>query len=167
MEENIQEAAIAKAEKKENIKDATEVRVLLKIKKSTKNATIPTFAYAGDACFDLYAATSVEIPPKQAREVILGIASEIPEGYEVQIRPRSGLAFKDDLQVHPGTIDSGYRGDWVVKVFNHSNHMYVITLGDRIAQGALRSVPRIQIQEVSRLLPSPRGERGIGSSGKN
>lgn len=152
-------------EKQLEVKIADEP-VVLKIKRLTNKAKVPAFFYPGDACFDLYAAQSVEIPPHQSAEVMLGIASEFPDGYEVIIRPRSGLAFKDDLQTHPGTIDSGYRGQWVVKVFNLSTRLYVINLGDRIAQGALRPVPKIAIVETDRLGPSARSEKGIGSSGK-
>lgn len=141
--------------------------LVLRFKKLTKNSTLPSFAYPGDACFDLYSAMTVEIPARQSAEVGLGIASEVPSGYEVVIRGRSGLAVNSDIMVHIGTIDSGYRGPWVVKLFNLSNKRFVVGIGDRIAQGALRLAPAVEIVEAVRLTPSPRGERGLGSSGMN
>ncbi len=139
--------------------------VVLKIKRLTTVAKLPTFAHPGDACFDIYAGQDVVVPAKGYATVPTGIASEIPVGYEVVIRPRSGLAFDHGLQVHPGTIDSGYRGEWLVQVYNHSHTSYLIQTGERIAQGALRSVPQVEIEEVKELSESERGERGFGSSG--
>lgn len=139
--------------------------VVLKIKRLTTVAKLPTFAHPGDACFDIYAGQNVVVPAKGYATVPTGIASEIPEGYEVVIRPRSGLAFDHGLQVHPGTIDSGYRGEWLVQVYNHSHTSYLIQEGERIAQGALRIAPRVEIEEVDKLSDSVRGERGFGSTG--
>lgn len=139
--------------------------VVLKIKKLTTIAKLPTFAHPEDACFDIYAGQDIVVPAKGYATVPTGIASEIPVGYEVVIRPRSGLAFDHGLQVHPGTIDSGYRGEWLVQVYNHSHTSYLIQTGERIAQGALRSVPQVEIEEVKELSESERGDRGFGSSG--
>lgn len=139
--------------------------VVLKIKKLTTIAKLPTFAHPEDACFDIYAGQDIVVPAKGYATVPTGIASEIPVGYEVVIRPRSGLAFDHGLQVHPGTIDSGYRGEWLVQVYNHSHTSYLIQTGERIAQGALRSVPQVEIEEVKELSESERGERGFGSTG--
>ena len=139
--------------------------VTLKIKRLTTVAKVPTFAHPGDACFDIYAGQDVVIPSKGYAAVPTGIASEFPPEYEVVIRPRSGLAFNHGLQVHPGTIDSGYRGEWLVLVYNHSHSSYLVQEGERIAQGALRPIPKVEIEEVEELSDSERGELGIGSTG--
>jgi dUTP pyrophosphatase len=140
-------------------------KVELKIKRLTTVARVPKFAHSDDACFDIYAGQDVVVPAKGYATVNTGIASEIPVGYEVVIRPRSGMAFNYGIQVHPGTIDSGYRGEWLIQVYNHSHASYLIKTGDRIAQGALRPVPQVEIAEVEKLADSERGERGIGSTG--
>ncbi len=140
-------------------------RVALKVKRLTTIAKLPTFAHLNDACFDIYAGQDVVVPAKGYAKVPTGIASEIPEGYEVIIRPRSGLAFEHGLQVHPGTIDSGYRGEWLVQVYNHSYASYLVSAGERIAQGALRPIPIVNIEEVDDLEESSRGEGGFGSTG--
>ncbi len=140
-------------------------KVTLKVKRLTTVAKLPSFAHPNDACFDIYAGQDIVVPGKGYISVPTGIASEIPEGYEVVIRPRSGLAFNHGLQVHPGTIDSGYRGEWLVQVYNHSYISYLINAGDRIAQGALRPIPVVEIKEVNDLEESSRGDGGFGSTG--
>jgi dUTP pyrophosphatase len=140
--------------------------VTLKIKRLRSNVKLPAFKSKGAACFDLYSPTILVIPPRQAATIPLGIASEIPEGYEVVIRTRSGHAFDFSLQVHLGTIDSDYRGEWMVKVFNHSSAPYVVREGERIAQGALREVPKVEIVEVDELSKTERGTGGFGSTGR-
>jgi len=97
-----------------------------------------------------------------------GIYLEIPEGYEVQVRSRSGLAVKYGLMVlnSPGTIDSGYRGEVKVILKNHDHHSYDVKKGDRIAQLVMASVVRAEIEEVIELSETERNEGGFGSTGK-
>lgn len=97
-----------------------------------------------------------------------GIKAEIPEGYEIQIRPRSGLAYKFGITVlnAPGTIDADYRGDIGIILFNASGENFMINPGDRIAQAVLNKFERIEWEETSNLSETDRGEGGFGSTGK-
>ncbi|WP_017873238.1 dUTP diphosphatase [Candidatus Caldatribacterium saccharofermentans] len=140
--------------------------VVIRFKRLTERARLPQFAYEDDACFDLFSPCDLTIPPGESAVVDLEIASEFPTGYEVVIRPRSGMGIRHGIMIHPGTIDAGYRGSWVVRLFNFGTAPYRICQGDRIAQGALREVPRVRIVETSTLSPTQRGERGLGSTGR-
>uniref|UniRef100_A0A7V3YG93 dUTP diphosphatase n=2 Tax=Candidatus Caldatribacterium californiense TaxID=1454726 RepID=A0A7V3YG93_9BACT len=140
--------------------------VVIRFKRLTERARLPRFAYEDDACFDLFSPCDLIIPPGESAVVDLEIASEFPPGYEVVIRPRSGMGIRHGIMIHPGTIDAGYRGSWVVRLFNFGTAPYRIFQGDRIAQGALREVPRVRIVEASTLSPTQRGERGLGSTGR-
>lgn len=103
------------------------------------------------------------------RLVPLGVKMEIPVNWEVQIRPRSGLAVKHGITVlnTPGTVDSGYRGEWMVLLMNCGHVPFYINPGDRICQGVLCEVPKFEIVEVFAVGDSERGENGFGSSGVN
>lgn len=140
--------------------------VVIRFKLLTERAKLPRFAYDDDACFDLFSPCDVTIPPGKSAVIDLEIASEFPLGYEVVIRPRSGMGIRHGIMIHPGTIDAGYRGSWVVRLFNFGDAEYHIHQGDRIAQGALREIPKVRIVEASTLSPTERGERGLGSTGK-
>jgi dUTP pyrophosphatase len=96
-----------------------------------------------------------------------GLALAIPEGYEIQVRPRSGLAFKHGITVPntPGTIDSDYRGELLVLLINHGMHDFTIARGDRIAQIVLAPVVRAVWDEVEQLETTDRGAGGLGSTG--
>ncbi|MEN3186299.1 MAG: dUTP diphosphatase [Atribacterota bacterium] len=142
------------------------MEVVIRFKRLTERAYVPRFAFSDDACFDLFSPVNVSIPPGESVTIDLEIASEFPRGYEVTLRPRSGMGIKHGIVIHLGTIDAGYRGSWVVRLFNLGKETYQIQQGDRIAQGALRVVPRVKIVETSHLSPSERGERGLGSTGK-
>jgi len=119
-----------------------------------------------DACFDLFSPIEDIVPPQKSIIIDLEIASEFPPDHEVVLRPRSGLGIKKGIMIHIGTIDSGYRGSWVVRLFNLSDQSYFIYAGDRIAQGALRKIPRINIIESDELSTSIRGTNGLGSTGR-
>lgn len=95
-----------------------------------------------------------------------GVAFEIPEGYEMQIRGRSGLAFKHNIEVHRGTIDSDYRGTVKVKLYNLGNEPVVLRKGDRIAQGVIQPVVKAKFETVSELSETDRGTGGFGSTGR-
>lgn len=138
----------------------------IKIKKLHDNAVIPSYQSAGAAGFDLYACESVCIAPCSVGRVPLGIAIEIEEGFEVQVRSRSGLALRGISVLNsPGTIDSDYRGELQVILMNHSNEPFNVQIGDRIAQGVLARVCQAEFVQTQILCPSERGEKGFGSTG--
>ena len=135
---------------------------------------LPAYATPGAAGLDLQAS----LPPEQRREgltlapgaralVPTGLALEIPEGFEVQVRPRSGLALRHGLTLlnTPGTIDSDYRGEVGVILVNLGQAPVTIAHGDRIAQMVLAPVARVAWEEGQALAPSARGEGGFGSTG--
>ena len=140
----------------------------VKIKKIHEDAVIPKYQKEGDAGFDLYAVEDVMIHASQTKVIKTGLKMAIPDGYEIQIRPRSGLSLKTGLRVanSPGTIDSGYRGE--VGVIMHNINDYdeeFICKRDRIAQGVLKKVPIAEFEEVEELDDTERGEGGFGHTG--
>jgi len=141
--------------------------MVLKIKKLDNEAIIPNYQTKGAAGFDLHSIEDVVLNPGERKLIKTGLAFEIEKGYEVQIRPRSGLAYKYGITVlnSPGTIDSDYRGEIKVLLINHSNEAFNIKKGDRIAQGVLAKVIEANIIEVKELNVTSRGDRGFGSTG--
>ena len=129
---------------------------------------LPKYAKHGDAGMDICAAEDNTIPAFCWEAISTGIYMELPEGYECQIRSRSGLAAKHGIQVlnSPGTIDSGYRGEVKVILKNNAYASYDIKKGDRIAQMIFAPVTTASITEVAELSDSERGEGGLGSTGK-
>jgi len=142
--------------------------VKLKIKKLKQEARIPSYQTKEAAGFDLHSIEDVILKPGERKLIGTGLAFEIEYGYEVQIRPRSGLAFKHGITVlnTPGTIDSDYRGEIKVLLINHSNEEFEIKKGDRIAQAIVAPVIQAEIVEVEELSDTTRGEGGFGSTGK-
>ncbi len=138
----------------------------LKFKKLDKNALIPQFAHKTDAAFDLVSIENSSLKPLQRKAISLGIASEIPDGFFVSIRDRSGLAIKNGIHVLGGVIDAGFRGEWKVILINLSSDFYKIKKGERVAQGVLHKLPQVDIIEVDNLSDADRGDAGFGSSGK-
>jgi len=110
----------------------------------------------------------VLIPPGEQEIITTGIFMEIPVGYEVQIRPRSGLAFKHGVTVlnSPGTIDADYRGEVKVLLINHGKEAFIVKSGERIAQMVYSKYQRVEWESVNRLSDTERGSGGYGSSGK-
>lgn len=141
--------------------------MILKIKRLSPNATIPTYGHQGDAGLDLAAAEAVAIAPGEIKLVKTGIAIELPEGTEAQIRPRSGLALKHGITVlnTPGTIDEGYRGEIGVILINHGKSPYRIEAGSRIAQLVVKPVLSVKVTEVEEISETSRGTGGFGSTG--
>ncbi|MDP7367853.1 MAG: dUTP diphosphatase [Candidatus Pacebacteria bacterium] len=139
----------------------------LKIKNISDNP-LPCYKNVGDAGMDICSNEDVKISPFNWKLVSTGIFLEIPEGYEVQVRSRSGLAAKHGIMVlnSPGTIDSGYRGEVKVILKNHDHHSYYVKKGDRIAQLVMAPVVTAEIEEVSELTNTERNEGGFGSTGK-
>ena len=142
---------------------------VLKVLKTDPRILLPEYETASAAGMDLRAFLSndVSIPPLGRVKISTGLKMEIPEGYEGQIRPRSGLAVKEGLTVlnSPGTIDSDYRGDIEIILVNLGGKDIVIKDGQRIAQLVISPVCRAAIEETDSLTPSHRGSGGFGSTG--
>lgn len=138
----------------------------IKVKRLEDKAIIPTKPNADDAGWDLYSITSRNLAPKQRVVYRTGISLEIPDGIVGLIWPRSGLSVKHGLDVLAGVVDSGYRGEIQVCLLNTSNMWIEIKEGERIAQILFQEIPKIQLEEVTLLTSSDRGENGFGSSGK-
>jgi dUTP pyrophosphatase len=134
------------------------------------NHRTPEYESAGAAGFDLKANidTPMVIEPLERVLVPTGIFMELPHGYECQIRPRSGMAYKYGMCVAnaPGTIDEDYRGEIKVIMINLSKEKYIVQPGDRIAQGVINKVERAEFKEVRELSQTERGEGGFGHTGK-
>ena len=138
----------------------------LKVKKLSKNAKIPTYGHKGDACFDLYSLEDYVVRPGSVLLIRTGLAIAVNEGYEMQIRPRSGLSLKGLIIPNsPCTIDAGYRGEIKTPMTNVSDKSVIIRAGDRYAQGTIKPVWRVIFEEVDELPASERGEGGFGSTG--
>lgn len=131
------------------------------------NARLPYYASKGAAGADLISVESVVIPPKGRANVSTGLVFEIPQGWEVQIRPRSGHAFKSGVTVlnAPGTIDSDYRGEIGVMLINHGMMDFVINPGDRIAQMVVARAEQVGFAYVEDMTETERGAGGFGSTG--
>jgi dUTP pyrophosphatase len=140
----------------------------LKVKRLSESAVIPQYAHPGDAGLDLVSIEAQTILPGKSQLIRTGIAIELPDGTEAQIRPRSGLALKHQVTVlnTPGTIDAGYRGEICVILINHSTQPFQVEQGMRIAQMVITSFIRVQIATVEMLQDnSTRAEGGFGSTG--
>jgi len=142
--------------------------MLLKIKKLNNEAILPKYQTKEAAGFDLHSIEDVVIKPGERKLIGTGLAFEIEYGYEVQIRPRSGLAYKHAITVlnTPGTIDSDYRGEIKVLLINLGDEEFTIKKGDRIAQAIIAPVIQAKIIEVENLSDTIRGSGGFGSTGK-
>ena len=128
--------------------------------------SIPQYAHAGDAGADITASEKISIPPRERTLVSTGVRLEIPEGYVGLIWPRSGLAVKKGIDCGAGVIDSHYRGEVKVLLFNHSNNEFQIEPGDRIAQILIQKVERVEFHLVDQLNETARSDAGFGSTGK-
>ncbi len=164
----------------------------VKIKRLHPDAVITQYAKPGDAGFDLVAVEDVIIEPGETVKVPTGLAFAIPVGYELQIRPRSGITLRTNLRVQLGTVDAGYRGEIGVIVDNmaedpfenvvpylshidgndyrtdgeiYPNETYIIRKGDKIAQGVIAPIQQAEFIEVDELSDSERGAGGFGSTG--
>lgn len=164
----------------------------IKIKKVDKNTILPTKAHSTDACFDIYAnligekyndlvldeytgeinsveyKNAIKIYPGKAACIRTGFCTEIPEGYFAPVFCRSGMGIKRQLRLcnSVGIIDSDYRGEWLVALYNDGDNPQVINHGDRIAQFAILPVLDVNLEEVTELTNTDRGEGGFGSSGR-
>lgn len=141
----------------------------VKIKKIREQAILPEYQTALAAGFDFHAATAqpVTIKPGALEIISTGVAVEIPVGYELQIRPRSGLAFKHRvLPVNAiGTIDADYRGEMMIGLVNNGSADFIVEPGMRIAQGIVAKHETVEWQEVTELSETDRAQGGFGSTG--
>ena len=140
----------------------------LKIRCLSEAAVIPQYAHAGDAGLDLSAIEAQTILPGRSQLIRTGIALELPEGTEAQIRPRSGLALKHQITVlnTPGTIDAGYRGEVCVILINHGTEPFTVEPGMRIAQMVIAAFLRVEVRVTDRLQDdTDRSAGGFGSTG--
>ena len=144
------------------------VKVL--IKKLDPRVKIPSYKTEGASGMDLMAFINepIELKPKSSCLVPTGLSVAFSNDYEIQIRPRSGLAAKKNISVlnTPGTIDSDYRGEIRIILFNHGDKEFIINNKDRIAQMILTPVHKMSLEEVDSLPDSVRGKGGFGSTGK-
>ena len=144
------------------------VKVLFK--RLNQKAKLPSYKTSGSSGMDLMACIDepITIKPNESMLIPTGIAIAIPEDAEVQIRPRSGLAAKSSISVlnTPGTIDSDYRGELKIILFNHGKDEFTINDEDRVAQMVLMPILKVEIEETNELPETVRGSGGFGSTGK-
>jgi len=140
------------------------------IKKLDPAVKLPAYKTNGASGMDLMAFIKepVSVKPKTSNLIPTGLSVAFSEDYEIQIRPRSGLAAKNNISVlnTPGTVDSDYRGEIKVIIYNHGSENFVINNGDRIAQMILTPVIKMELEETNNLPETIRGEGGFGSTGK-
>jgi len=129
---------------------------------------LPSYATPGAAGMDVVAAEDLDLAPGQRHAVATGFRVAIPNGYEIQVRPRSGLAFRHGISVPntPGTIDSDYRGELKILLINHGGEPFAIRRGERIAQLVPAAVTLATFDEVDELGDTDRGHGGFGSTGQ-
>ena len=144
------------------------VKVL--IKKLNPSVQLPLYKTNGASGMDIMAFIEKPINLKRGKSCLVptGLTVAFPEEYEIQIRPRSGLAAKNNISVlnTPGTIDSDYRGELKIILFNHGSKNFIINNNDRIAQIVLTPIIKMELEEVNELPVSIRGKGGFGSTGK-
>jgi len=144
------------------------VKVL--IKRLDKAVKLPEYKSDGASGIDLMAFVkdSIKVKPQTSTLIPTGISLAFSNNYEIQIRPRSGLALRNNISVlnTPGTVDSDYRGEIKVIIYNHGNEDFIINNGDRIAQMVLSPVIKINFEETNNLPDTVRGQGGFGSTGK-
>ena len=144
------------------------VKVL--VQKLNSRVKLPEYKTSGSSGMDLMAfvESPIKIKPNTVELIPTGLSIAIPEELEIQIRPRSGLAAKSSISVlnTPGTIDSDYRGELKIILFNHGNKDFIVNNNDRVAQMVLTPVLKMELEEVDQLPETIRGSGGFGSTGK-
>lgn len=143
---------------------------LLKVKKLNSDAILPSYNYPSDSGFDLYSTEEIVIPPFGRALIPTGLSFQFPEGYEIQVRTKSGLAINQGIMVlnSPGTVDQGYSGEIKVPIFNTNNSPFTIKKNMKVAQGVLCPVVNgnfVKIEEVDSFEETDRGDKGFGSTG--
>ena len=144
------------------------VKVL--VKKLDPSVKLPEYKTSGASGMDLVAflKKSIFVKPKTSSLIPTGLSVAFSEDYEIQIRPRSGLAIKNNISIlnTPGTIDSDYRGEVKIIIYNHGDKDFIINNGDRVAQMILSPTIKMELKEVNDLPETIRGRSGFGSTGK-
>ena len=144
------------------------VKVL--VKKLDPSVKLPEYKTSGASGMDLIAflKKSIFVKPKTSSLIPTGLSVAFSEDYEIQIRPRSGLAIKNNISIlnTPGTIDSDYRGEVKIIIYNHGDKDFIINNGDRVAQMILSPAIKMELKEVNDLPETIRGRSGFGSTGK-
>lgn len=145
------------------------VEVVVKVLRENEEISLPEYGTPFSAGADLRASEAAVLLPGERASIPTGLRIELPEGYEAQVRPRSGLAIRHGVTIlnAPGTIDSDYRGEIRVLLINHGQEAFTIEPGDRIAQIVVAPVSRIVWQQAGSLEESARGEGGFGSTGRS
>jgi dUTP pyrophosphatase len=140
----------------------------VKVKILNQDAKLPQYQTEEAAGFDLHSVDEKTIKAGERDVVKTGLAVALPKGYELQVRPRSGLALKNGITVlnTPGTVDSDYRGELMVILLNTSKEDFVIKKGDRIAQAVIKEILQADFSVVEELDSTERGSGGFGSTGK-
>lgn len=142
-------------------------QITVKIKRLVPEAKLPRYEHPGDSGADLVSTADMTLQPMQWCAVPTGLSAEVPLGFELQVRPRSGLALKHGITVlnTPGTVDAGYRGEIKVLLLNLGPEPFEIMQGQKIAQMVVAPIVFGQFEEVDELAPSQRGTGGFGSTG--
>jgi len=140
----------------------------IKVKRLSDEVKLPKYQTAGSVGFDLEAQVNIEISVGGTALIPTGLSFELPDNFEIQVRPRSGLALKHSITVlnSPGTIDSDYRGELKVILINHGQKPFSISVGDRIAQAVINKVEIATFQDVQTISNTSRDSQGFGSTGK-
>ena len=141
-------------------------RVEVFLHKMHDNVKTPKYQTEGSAGFDIACLEDVVLTPKETQLIRTGLRMSVPSGYELQLRPRSGLSFKTELVIKnsPATIDSDYTGEIKIIAKNNGEETLSFCSGDRICQGVLNQIPQAIFKEVDKLEETERGGKGIGSS---
>lgn len=144
------------------------MKINVEIKKLDEKAFVPEYQSKEAAGFDFHSIETVTLKKGERALIATGLAMALSYGYELQIRPRSGLAYKNGITVlnAPGTVDSDYRGEVKVLLINHGSEDFIVNEGDRIAQGVIAEVTQAKFNVVNELDDTNRGESGFGSTGK-
>ena len=139
----------------------------IKIKRLNENAILPEKQHDSDAGYDLHSIEEIILKPNKIYKVRTGIAIQIPNNYAGLVLPRSGLSSKYGISLinTPGLIDSGYRGELLLPLINHSSNEYTINKTERVAQLILIEIPEVKIEVTSDLDESDRDSKGFGSTG--
>ncbi len=138
------------------------------IEKIDKELPTPRYAHHGDAGMDVYSRETYTLLPGEHKIIGTGLKTAVPYGFELQVRPRSGLAAKHGISIvnSPGTVDHSYRGELGIILINHSKEAFQINRGERIAQIIFNKVEIVQLEETDSLDKTERGEGGFGSTGQ-
>lgn len=140
--------------------------IKISVKKLNKEAVIPKYAHQGDAGLDLYSIEDYTLKPKQRYLFKLGISVQIPDGYVGLFWDKSGLAAKFGIKTMGGVIDSTYRGEYGVILYNTSDEDFLVKKGDKVAQMLIQPVLSVEVEEVDVLSKTARNDGGFGSTGR-